>query len=148
MRRLLRRLIFLPVALAFAGCATNPVTGKRELTLVSEGQESPWAGGGEGRHRGDGGVSGPCAAGYVSGIGMAMAKASERPGLPWSFTVIDDAAVNAFALPGGPVFITRGILGYVNSEGQMASVLGHEIGHITARHSVRQISARSSHRLG
>ncbi len=77
---------------------------------------------------------------YVNGLGQRLAKASERPNLPWSFTVIDDPLVNAFALPGGPIFITRGIMAHMNSEAQLVSVLGHEIGHITAKHSVNQIS--------
>ena len=149
MRRLLRRFIFLPVALTVAGCATNPVTGRRELTLVSEAQEISMGQEAAKSAAEEMGVyPEPALQEYVSGIGMAMAKASERPGLPWSFTVIDDAAVNAFALPGGPVFITRGILGHMNSEGQMASVLGHEIGHITARHSVRQISRAQLAQIG
>jgi predicted Zn-dependent protease len=77
-----------------------------------------------------------------------MARASERPGLPWSFTVIDDPAVNAFALPGGPIFITRGILTHMNSEAQLVSVLGHEIGHITAKHSVSQMSQAQLAQIG
>jgi predicted Zn-dependent protease len=146
--RLPRLLLLLPFALTFA-CATNPVTGKRELALVSEaqeismGQEAAKAAGEE-----MGVYPAPALQEYVSGIGMAMAKASERPSLPWSFTVLDDPVVNAFALPGGPVFITRGILGYMNSEAQMASVLGHEIGHITARHSVRQMSRAQLAQIG
>ena len=148
MRRLLRRLVLLPVALTFA-CATNPVTGKRELALGSEAQEiSMGLEAAKAATAEMGLYPAPALQEYVSGIGMAMAKASERPTLPWSFTVIDDAAVNAFALPGGPVFITRGILGHMNSEGQMASVLGHEIGHITARHSVRQMSRAQLAQIG
>jgi len=84
----------------------------------------------------------------VSSIGLEIAKGTERPGLPWAFYVIDDASVNAFALPGGPVFVTRGILGAMNSEGELASVLGHEIGHITARHSVQQMSQQQLATLG
>ncbi len=77
---------------------------------------------------------------YVEGVGLALAAVSERPDLPWSFRVVDDPVVNAFALPGGPVYVTRGILAHFSSEAEMAAVLGHEIGHITARHSVEQIS--------
>jgi predicted Zn-dependent protease len=79
---------------------------------------------------------------------MMLAKKSERPALPWSFTVVEDAAVNAFALPGGPVFVTRGILAHMNSEAQLVSVLGHEIGHITAKHSVSQISRSQLAQIG
>ena len=85
---------------------------------------------------------------YVSGLGTQLAKASERPNLPWSFTVIDDPQVNAFALPGGPIFITRGILTHMNSEAQLVSVLGHEIGHITAKHSVQQLSQAQLAQIG
>jgi len=77
---------------------------------------------------------------YVSGLGLAIAKTTERPSVPWSFVVLDDPAVNAFALPGGPIFITRGILTHMTSEAEMVSVLGHEMGHVTARHSVRQMT--------
>lgn len=77
---------------------------------------------------------------YVEEIGLRLAATSERPELPWSFTVLDDAAVNAFAVPGGFLYVTRGILTHFNSEAELAAVLGHEIGHVTARHSVEQMS--------
>ncbi len=85
---------------------------------------------------------------YVSALGLSMARASERPQLPWSFQVINDPVVNAFALPGGPIFVTRGILTHFNSEAELMSVLGHEIGHITAKHSVSQISQAQLAQLG
>lgn len=85
---------------------------------------------------------------YVSGIGLTLARASERPNLPWSFGVIDDPMVNAFALPGGPIFITRGIMTHMNSEAQLVSVLGHEIGHVTAKHSVQQMSQAQLAQIG
>ena len=75
---------------------------------------------------------------YVEDIGLRMAKISERPHLPWEFQVVDDPLVNAFAVPGGFIYVTRGILAHFNNEAQLASVLGHEIGHVTARHSVAQ----------
>lgn len=141
----------LPFVLVFTvtTCARNPVTGRRELSLVSESQEI--AMGQEGAQAvvatmglvPDSGLQR-----YVSALGTRMAKASERPGLPWVFGVIDDPLVNAFALPGGPVFITRGILTHMNSEAQLASVLGHEIGHITAKHSVSQMSQAQLAQLG
>jgi len=77
---------------------------------------------------------------YVERVGQGLAATSERPDLPWSFKVVDDPVVNAFALPGGFIYVTRGILTYMNSEAQLASVVGHEIGHVTARHSVEQMS--------
>jgi predicted Zn-dependent protease len=77
-----------------------------------------------------------------------MASRSERPQLTWTFRVVDDPVVNAFALPGGYIYVTRGILAHFNSEAEMASVLGHEIGHVTARHSVNQMSKAQLASLG
>ena len=85
---------------------------------------------------------------YVDSVGQALAAVSERPDLPWSFAIVDDPVINAFALPGGPVYLARGIMTYFNSETEMASVLGHEIGHITARHSVEQISRAQLMQIG
>ena len=85
---------------------------------------------------------------YVEELGQSMAQASERPHLPWQFRVVDSPVVNAFALPGGYVYLTRGILAYMNSEAAMAGVLGHEIGHVTARHHVEQMSKQQLAGLG
>ena len=84
----------------------------------------------------------------VQRIGMEIAKASERPDLPWEFHVIDDDQVNAFAAPGGFIFITRGILTHMNSEAELASVLGHEVGHVTARHTAQQVTKAQLAQLG
>jgi predicted Zn-dependent protease len=139
-----------PLALALlAACATNPVTGRQELALMSESQEIEL---GQQAARDveyslgllqDAGLQQ-----YVRGIGSAMAALSERPNLPWRFGVIDDPVPNAFALPGGPVYVTRGLLALLDSEAQLATVLGHEIGHITARHAVSQISRAQLAQLG
>ncbi|MBA2305390.1 MAG: M48 family metalloprotease, partial [Acidobacteria bacterium] len=85
---------------------------------------------------------------YVSEIGLRLARASERPNLPWHFTVVDEPAVNAFALPGGYIYVTRGILAFLHDEEQMAGVLGHEIGHVTARHSAQQYTKATSAGVG
>ena len=85
---------------------------------------------------------------YVNEIGQRLAKQSHRPELKWHFTVVDSPDVNAFALPGGYVYITRGIMAYLNSEAELAGVIGHEIGHVTARHGVRQQSASTAAGLG
>jgi predicted Zn-dependent protease len=145
------RRVLLPATLTFSfvSCATNPVTGRRELSLISESQEV--AMGQEAAKEIVATIS-PVADDalqrYVSGLGMTLARASERPNLPWSFMVLDDPMVNAFALPGGPIFITRGILTHMNSEAQLVSVLGHEIGHITAKHSVSQMSQAQLAQIG
>ncbi|MFN8573525.1 MAG: M48 family metalloprotease [Gemmatimonadaceae bacterium] len=138
---MLRNRLRFTYALLITACATNPATGKREFTLVSESQEIAMGQDGKQSVLKESAVVGDSALQrYVSGVGMAMAKTTERPSVPWSFIVLDDPAVNAFALPGGPIFITRGILTHMMSEAEMASVLGHEMGHVTARHSVRQMT--------
>jgi len=131
----------LVMAFLTSGCATNPATGKSQIMLISEQQEIAI-----GREE-DEKVSKSIGLyddaelqDYVSRIGMRLARTSERPDLPWSFKVVDDPVVNAFALPGGYIYITRGILAQLGSEAQLATVLGHEIGHVTARHSANQIS--------
>jgi len=85
---------------------------------------------------------------YVTRLGDSLAANSERPNLPWTFRVVDDPIVNAFALPGGFVYVSRGILAYFNSEAQLVSVLGHEIGHVTARHSASQMSEQQLAQIG
>jgi predicted Zn-dependent protease len=144
-----RTALLLAAALAAAACSRNPATGKRQLTLVSTEQEI--ALGKEGAQQiaeSIGRYPDPKVQAYVEGIGKKMAARSERPELPWTFTVLDDPTVNAFALPGGPIFVTRGILTHMNSEAELASVLGHEIGHVTARHSVEQLSKQQLAQVG
>ena len=124
-----------------ASCATNPVTGRREFTLMSEAQEIAMGRESDAQIKAEMGVyDDPALQQYVSGIGLRLAKLSERPSLPWQFTVVDQPAINAFALPGGFIYITRGILPFLDNEAELAGVLGHEIGHVTARHSVQQYS--------
>jgi predicted Zn-dependent protease len=143
------RLVALAVAVALAACARNPVTGRRQLSLVSTEQEIALGQEAAGQiAESIGRYPDAKLQAYVDGIGKRLAAASERPDLPWSFTVLDDPTVNAFALPGGPIFVTRGILTHMNSEAELAAVLGHEIGHITARHSVDQISKAQLAQLG
>lgn len=139
----------LPVLGAVAACAVNPATGRREFSLVSEGQEIAMGQqGAESVEQSIGLYPDPELQTYVMDVGMRMAALSERPQLPWRFGVVEDAAINAFALPGGPIYFTRGILTHMNSEAEMASVMGHEIGHVTARHSAQQISRASAFQLG
>jgi predicted Zn-dependent protease len=144
--RLLTILVALPL---LAACATNPVTGKTELSLIPESQEIAMGQEAAGQIAAQMGlVQDQALQTYVSDLGLALAKNSERPHLPWKFHVVDDAVVNAFALPGGFIFITRGILTHMNSEAELASVLGHEIGHVTAKHSVSQISKAQLAQIG
>jgi predicted Zn-dependent protease len=138
----------LAAALAVS-CATNPVTGRRELSLVSADQEQaigregfPAVVAEYGRYD-DARVQA-----YVDSVGQALARVSHRPDLAWTFTVLDDPTVNAFAMPGGYIYITRGILAHLNSEAQLAGVLGHEIGHVTARHGARQMTQQQVLGLG
>ena len=146
MNRYLRLCVTAVVTLT---CARNPATGARELMLVSEGQEIAL-----GRQNDPGIVAqmGLVADSglqrYVSGLGMALAGVSERPKLPWTFRVIDDPTVNAFAVPGGYIYVTRGILAHLNSEAELVAVLGHEVGHVTARHSAAQMSKAQLATLG
>jgi predicted Zn-dependent protease len=156
MTRRSRRLALVPFsALLAAGlaagvsCARNPVTGKNELSLVSESQEIELGKqSAEQVQQSIGFYEDPAVQSYVSEIGMRMAKASERPNLPWEFHVVNDASVNAFALPGGFIYVTRGLMTSINNEAELATVLGHEIGHVTNRHSVQQISKQQVAQLG
>jgi predicted Zn-dependent protease len=131
------------------GCARNPVTGKSELSLISESQEIEM-----GKEAAAqvaqtiGFYNDAKVQSYVADIGKRMAAESERPNLPWEFHVVDDAAVNAFAIPGGFIYVTRGLMTSINTEAELASVIGHEIGHVTHRHSVQQISKAQLAQLG
>lgn len=130
-------------------CATNPVTGERQLALVSEAQELEIGRSAAEEVRASIGlVDDAELQAYVQRVGTALAKTSHRPALPWSFGVVDDPTPNAFALPGGYIFLTRGMMNLMNSEAELAAVLGHEIGHVTARHSVTAISQQQLAQLG
>ncbi|HEX6941037.1 MAG TPA: M48 family metalloprotease [Longimicrobiales bacterium] len=132
----------LPVlALAAGACAVNPATGERQLSLVSEAEEIRMGREYDQQIVAEMGLY-PDAElqAYVQELGARLAAKSERPDLPWTFRVVDDPVVNAFALPGGFIYITRGILAHLGSEAELAAVIGHEIGHVTARHSVNQMS--------
>jgi len=147
---LTRRRAAVVAALLFAtACATNPVTGKRELSLMSETQEIQIGQEQDAQVRKEMGVySDRALQQYVNDVGLRLAQVSQRPNLPWHFTIVDVPAINAFALPGGYIYITRGILPFLQSEAEMAGVLGHEIGHVNARHSARQYSRSTASELG
>lgn len=125
--------------LVVSGCARNPVSGGLDFVLISEEQELEM---GAQYHEKMISTNPPVnddeLGAYVAEIGQALADRSHRPDLEHEFTVIDHDMVNAFALPGGYVYVTRGIMAYFESEAELAGVLGHEIGHVTARHGVRR----------
>lgn len=123
------------------GCAVNPATGRTDFVMMSEQQELAM-----GRQANQEVLKqNPRYAdeklqAYVQQVGERVAQHSDRRNLDYHFTVVDSAEINAFALPGGYIYIHRGLLAYLNSEAELAAVLGHEVGHVTARHSVQQQS--------
>jgi predicted Zn-dependent protease len=132
-----------------AACATNPATGSKEFSLMSESQEIALGKQMDAQVRQEMGIyNDPELQRYVEQIGLRLARASERPNLPWHFAVVDEPAVNAFALPGGYIYLTRGMLPFLDNEAQLAGVLGHEIGHVTARHSAQQYTKATSASVG
>ncbi|MCB0582550.1 MAG: M48 family metalloprotease [Phaeodactylibacter sp.] len=137
------------IALHLQSCATNPVTGKSQLMLLSKDQEialgeqsDPEIVAAFGRYDNEEIQN------FINEKGQQMARVSHRPELKYEFKVLDSPVVNAFALPGGYVYFTRGILAHFNNEAEFAGVLGHEIGHITARHSAQQYSRQILAQVG
>src|SRR5918995_6769639 len=137
------------LALLVSACATNPATGKREFSLMSEAQEVQLGQEMDVQVRREMGLYDDAALQrYVQDVGLRLARASERPNLPWHFAVVDEPAINAFALPGGYIYLTRGILPFLDTEAELAGVLGHEIGHVTARHSAQQYTKATTAGVG
>jgi len=144
------RLPSLLAALLLTACATNPVTKKPDFVLMSEKQELAL-----GQQ-----VAAQVAkelpllektdplVRYVDRVGQRVARVSDRPELFYRFHVVDSDTINAFALPGGYIYIYRGLLTHLNSEAELAAVLGHEIGHVTARHAVKQYTKAQSYNIG
>ncbi len=140
----LKGVILVSVALLLHSCAVNPVTGKKQFMLVSEQQElamgkqyNPQVVASMGLYQDD------KLQAFIDKKGNEMAKISHRPNLTYKFQIVDSPVVNAFAVPGGYVYFTRGIMAHFNSEAEFMGVLGHELGHITARHSVAQQSKQT-----
>lgn len=142
--KLLRSVLVIAIAFVLSACAGNP-TGGANFVLMSESAELE-----KGRElhaemlQQNPIYQDPELQAYVEKVGQKMAAVSHRPELDYVFTIIDSPDINAFALPGGFVYVNRGLLTYLNSEAQLAAVLGHEIGHVTARHAVRQQTAARS----
>lgn len=135
--------------LTLTGCAQNPVSGNQDFVLLGVDSEiaigrtnHPKIIAEYGRYNDE------LLQAYVQSVGEKLASVSHRPELVYRFTVLDSPVINAFALPGGYIYITRGLMAYLNSEAELAAVLGHEIGHVTARHGVRQQSASQAANLG
>ncbi len=134
---------------ALSGCSVNPVTGKPELMLMTENQEISM-----GTEAHDqivaeyGAYQDNSLQEWFGEKGDKMALHTQRRNLPWKFTVLDSPVINAFAVPGGFIYVTRGILAYFNNEAQFAGVLGHELGHVNARHTASTYSKAKLANLG
>src|SRR5437660_12288501 len=134
--RMLRVGIAVVVAITAAACATNPVTGKRQISFMSEEQEIQMGRELDAEVRREMGVyRDEQLQKYIEDIGMRLARQSQRPSLPWQFTIIDSPAVDAFALPGGYIDITRGSLPDVRNEAQLGVVVAHEMVQRATRHA-------------
>src|SRR5438552_11805408 len=137
----MRHWVVLAVLALLGACTRNPVSGRPELTLMSAAEERRI---GAGRAaevaRTIGLVDDPRLDTYVQELGRRLAARSPRRDVSYTFAVVDMAEPNAFALPGGEIFVSRGLLVLANSEDELAGVLGHEIGHVAARHAARRVT--------
>ena len=138
---LLATIVIIAACLIIQACATNPVTGKREIMFISDAQELAMG------QQADPGIianfglyDNAQMQAFINEKGKEMGAISHKPELDYQFRILDSPVVNAFAVPGGYVYFTRGIMAHFNNEAEFAGVLGHEIGHITARHSAAQMS--------
>ncbi|HKI89555.1 MAG TPA: M48 family metalloprotease [Draconibacterium sp.] len=136
-----RLILAFATVLLIPSCAINPVTGKRQLMLMTESQEKslgaqydPTVVSTFGVYQDDELQS------FIEKEGAELGKISHRPNLEYHFRILDSPVVNAFAVPGGYIYLTRGILGQLNNEAELVGVMGHEMGHVTARHSASQQS--------
>jgi predicted Zn-dependent protease len=143
--KMTRTLVASVLAATAAACATNLATGQRQLMLMSEQQEIQLGRDSDQAVRKQMGVyNDPEIQRYVGDVGQRLARASHRPNLPWTFTVVDSPGVNAFALPGGFIYVTRGILPFLRDEAELAAVMAHEVGHVDARHSANAYSKQQA----
>jgi len=139
-------------SLLLTACGTtsvNPVTGQSERTVMSEEAEiAEGAKAHQGVLQEYGAYKNAAVQAYVNDLGQRLATKSQRSQLQWHFTVLDSPEINAFALPGGYVYVTRGIMAYMESEADLAGVVGHEIGHVTARHGAQRATSEQNAGLG
>lgn len=140
------------LCLTLGACSTNPTTGRSQLNMLSRDDEikmglesQP-----EMLKEYGGAVPNADARAYVTNLGKQLAAQTEgdNPSLPWEFTLLNSEVINAFALPGGKVFVSKGLAIKMTNEAQMAGVLGHEIGHVTARHINEKITRQTGASLG
>jgi len=133
-------IVLLAVFLIISGCVKNVATGERQLVILSTEEENDI---GAKEHpniiSSFGGIyNNKNLQSYITSLGSKIASNSEMPDIRWTFTILDNPLVNAFALPGGYIYVTRGLLSLANDEAEIASVLGHEIAHVTARHTAQR----------
>lgn len=144
-RKRLSGLVFLGLStLGLGGCAVNPATGERIITFGTTLEDERRTGAAQ--HpvivKQFGGVyADRRLAHYVREIGNNLARSSEMPNIEWRFTILNSEKINAFALPGGFVYVTRGLIALAGNEAELAGVIAHEIGHVTARHSTQRKSS-------
>ncbi len=151
MKRLIFFFLVLVTGVASAGCSVNPATGEQSFTAFMSPAEEIQVG--REQHpkilEEFGGVyQNPDLARYVGSIGQLLARTSETPSLNFTFTVLNSPVVNAFATPGGFVYVTRGLLALADNEAELAGVMAHEIGHVVARHSAQRYSQAVAANLG
>ena len=144
MKPTLRRLVAILTLVALSGalsCAINPVTGKKEIMLIPESQEIEMGKSTDESIRQEYGFyEDPALTAYVEKVSRRIVPYTHRNKLEYHFAVLDTPIENAFAAPGGYIYVTRGLLAMMNSEAELATVIGHELGHVNARHSVREYS--------
>src|SRR6476661_8999736 len=132
-------LALIAISIMINSCAVNPVSGKKQLVLMSESQEIAMGKESDPQIIAQFGLyEDKALQSFITQKGKEMAAISHRPNLEYEFKIVDSDIINAFAVPGGYVYFTRGIMAHFNNEAEFAGVLGHEIGHIAARHSVEQ----------
>lgn len=144
-------LLVLPALLFLGACSANPATGKQSFTGFMSTEKELQVGAEEHPkivEKFGGKLNDKRLATYVRDMGKKLAQTSEMPDLPWTFTVLNNAQVNAFALPGGYVYVTRGLLALASDEAELAGVLSHEIGHVTARHTAQRYSSTVAANIG
>ncbi len=151
MLKWLRPFALVAPLLALAACAVNPATGEQSFTAFMSPAEELRVGAEEHPKmiKEFGGAYGDAKLrAYVDRVGLRLASVTEMPNLKYTFTVLNTDKVNAFALPGGYVYITRGLIALAENEAEMAGVLAHEIGHVNARHTAQRYSAAMATNLG